>query len=383
MGHARLLARRPAFALSVIGCIAIAIALTATMVAILDTVMHPIIAFPNADRLTHVFARGDGANKAARPADRIDALRAATFIEAMALTTSDYEVVETGQYIDRHHVARVSPNFFAITGFRATDGRVFTASDEVNAAVISESLRRKAFPANASVLGKVIRAGELDFEIIGVVPNTIGVTPSADVWLALPPDALEPGSSIKRVIPLVLFRHGSVPERVSMELKAIAGELERRYGTGRVPFVFAQVPVKQDPAGFLLFHAVLAGAGLIVLIVAGVNVANLLLARALDRRPEHALRLALGAPASALARNAIGESALLAIIGGAAGLFLGIWCIDIAIANAPRDLPWLGTLAPKMSWRVYAYALFASLRSRPSRRSPRCCGSSEPIRARC
>jgi len=141
----------------------------------------------------------------------------------------------------------------------------------------------------------------------------------------------------------------------------IARRFDESYGGGRQPLALRLDSHRRDPQSFRRFHAALAAAGLIVLLVACGNVANLLLARALERRPEHALRLALGATPSAVARVAMMESLILAVLGCVGGVLLAIWCMNIVATFRPTNLHWLGILEPHMSWRVFAYAAAASV----------------------
>ena len=331
------------------------------MAAILDAVKHPVVAFSNADRVVPIFPDGDGANGHASAADRIEILRSGTFIDRLVLTSWRYDLVESGEFSEQIVVGSVSPEFFSIVGLKTKTGRLPTALDENSGVLISELVARQMFPRLSDALSSRIQVGDREMVVVGVAPSARGTMLMADVWQVITPSALEDASKKTWVTPLVLLRSGTTPEALRTELDTIAARLTARYGNGRRPFSFRVGSIKTDPLSFRAFHGVMASAGLIVIIVACANVANLLLARALDRQPEHALRLSLGAPPSALARDAVSESIVLAVVGGVVGLLIGLWAMDLVLASAPRNLNWAGIIMPRMSWRVYAFAFGTSM----------------------
>ena len=226
----RSLRRSPGFTLSAVLCIAIAIALSTSMAAILDAVKHPYVPFREPDRLASV-AHFGGNLRQITQSDWRETLTSASFVEAVTFTAFGHVLVESGHFSDDRLVSFVTPDYFSLLGVAPSSGRFLSAAGE-DEVVISDELRRAAFPGRKSALGSSLVANG---------------------------------------------------------------------------------------------------------------------------------RIALGATPSVVARHAIAESLVLAILGCASGLLLAIWCMNLVTVYRPTGLRWLGILDPHLSWRVFAFAAFASL----------------------
>jgi predicted permease len=252
----------------------------------------------------------------------------------------------------------VSGNYFDMLGVRAIRGRVLHPEDDVKRgghplAVISYSCWQSRFGGDPDIAGKKVKIGGLEYTIVGVTPQAfIGTelvyTPEIFVpvamaeqieqskWLddrgdgnALVVGRLKPGISLKSA---------------QAALNTIVIQLGREY-----PKYDAGVTIVLSPPGmagnFLRgaitgFSAVLMAVAGMVLLIACVNLASLLLARASDRRKETAIRLALGASRSQLLRQLLTESLVLSIAGGAAGILLAWWLNDLVnVWRPPVDVP--------------------------------------------
>ncbi len=252
----------------------------------------------------------------------------------------------------------VSGNYFDLLGVQPIRGRVLHPSDDVNrgghpVAVISYSCWQSRFGSDPEIAGKMVKIGGLEYTITGVTPRAfIGTelvyTPEIFVpiamadqieqnkWLddrnnqnALVVGRLKPGVSVKsaeaavNVIAIQLAReHPKEDAGYSIELSppGMAGNFLRGAITG--------------------FSAVLMAVAGMVLLIACVNLASLLLARATDRRKETAIRLALGASRGQLLRQLMTESVILSIAGGAVGIVLAYWLSDLVnVWRPPVDVP--------------------------------------------
>ena len=351
----RSLWRSPGFTISAVLCIAIAIALSTSMAAILDAVKHPYVPVKEPERLASIAHFGGGSRQITQP-DWRAALGSASFVEAVTFTAFGRVPVESGNFMDDRIVSFVTPDFFPLLGVKPVTGRYVSASAENDAVVISDDFRRAVFPNRKKAIGSPLYANGRSYTVVGVAPAGMGFV---DLWVPFPPS--EGKEWAPRYHPLIRLKKGVTPPAVDAELKAIGKRLDESYGGGTRPIGLRLDTFRPDPQNFRRFHAALAAAGLIVLLVAGGNVASLLLARSLERRPEHVLRIALGATPSIVARNAIAESVLLAIAGCALGVLLAVWCMNVVSAYRPTNLSWLGILDPHLSWRVFAYALVTSL----------------------
>ena len=328
------------------------------MAAILDSVKHPYLPYKEPERLAFVSSYGGGGREIT-VADWREALQSASFVEGMTFTAGAHGLVETGSYSGERLMTLVTPDFFSFLGLKPLSGRFpGTAAADDDAAVISDELRRVAFPGDKSPIGATVSVEDRTYTIVGVAPA--GVDQRSELWLPLA--SYNPSvTSPPRLSPLIRIRAGSSPDAVRQELQQTAKRLDASYGGGPRPVILRLDPQRRDPLRFRPFHAALAAAGLIVLLVAGGNVANLLLARSMERRPEQVLRVALGAKASDVARATLLETLVVAIVGCIVGVLLAIWCMNIVAVYRPTGLQWLGTIDPRLSWRVVAYAAGAAI----------------------
>jgi putative ABC transport system permease protein len=279
---------------------------------------------------------------------------------------------------------RVSHDLLAMLGIHPIVGRHFTADeDQANGpqvALISESLWERSLGRDRAVVGSTLRLNERPYTIVGVVADAAdfgvlqiltraaysrafadrGTRIRVDVWTPLQPN---PKSSPRDTHPMfVLGKLAPSATRQSgqAEMTAITADLERAYkeaNDGRGAFVEPLRDVVFGPVRPALF--VLLGAVGLVLLVASVNVANLLLARGAARAREVAVRLALGAGSLRLARQFLTESVVLSITAGAAGVGLAFLGLRTLVALAPADVPRLNEAA--LDLRVLAFTVGISL----------------------
>ena len=248
-------------------------------------------------------------------------------------------------------------------------GRVYTAGDEGRGAlaVISEGLWERQFGRRDDIAGTEIRVNGTPTEIVGVVPESVRHPIEADLW------ALAPGEVPTSPIPsdgladrevqyfaaLARLAPGVTLSDANAQLRALGERLGQQFPDTNRGESFHVRPladslVSDVRAGLL----VLLGAVACVLLIACANVAGLMLARSLARRRELAVRASLGASRWQLARQLMIESLVLALAGGAAGLVLAVWGVDLLVALAPEGLPRLADV--QLDWRVAASASLAT-----------------------
>ncbi|HVO97626.1 MAG TPA: ABC transporter permease [Bryobacteraceae bacterium] len=272
----------------------------------------------------------------------------------------------------------ISGNYFDLLGVQAIRGRMLHADDDVKRgghplAVISYGCWQRRFAGDPDIAGKKVKINGLDYTIAGVAPKDFIGTEliyTPEIWVplamaeqiehfnwmdtrgnasALVVGRLKPGVSVKTA---------------EAALNAIAAQIGREH-----PKEDAGVSVVLSPPGmagnFLRgaitgFSAVLIVVAGLVLLIACVNIASLLLARASDRRKETAIRLALGASRGQLVRQLLTESIVLSIAGGLAGVILAMWLTDLVnVWTPPIDVPVIPHVA--MDARVLVFAAISSL----------------------
>jgi predicted permease len=272
----------------------------------------------------------------------------------------------------------VSGNYFEMLGVQALRGRLLGPNDDVKrgghpVAVISFSCWQGRFGGDPNVAGQTVKIGGIDYTIVGVTPSAfIGTeliyTPEIFVPMAMA-EQLEQfkwmdnrddsnGLVIGRLKPGVSLKSADAA------INIIATELGREY-----PKNDAGVSIVLSPPGmagnFLRgaitgFSAVLMVVAGMVLLIACVNLASLLLARAADRRKETAIRLALGANRGQLLRQLLTESLVISIVGGAAGIALAYWLNDLVnVWRPPIDVPVIPHVV--MDTRVLLFTAVISL----------------------
>jgi putative ABC transport system permease protein len=357
----RSLRQSPGFVVTAVLTLALALGLTTTMFGVLDAVVHPYVPFRDPDGLYWVFQRQRQTPGAPRTAEGFALLRDGTrSFAAVAGVSYRMSTIQGPSGASSGSVELVTDNLFDVLGVRPHLGRLFReagdAEDE-GGAVLSYETWRRLFAGRRSLEGALISFGDRTAPVIGVLPPGFKYAFASDVWLGGGERLGNP--EFGRISAVVRLKQGVRPEVASAELDALAERVNRERGPG-IGFSYSLRPVRFDPQRLRDFHFAMAGAAIIVLLIACANLANLMLVRGSAKRREIALRMALGATRGAVARQVLAESAIVATGGGALGLLVAIWTMDVAVKRMPQELSFVGILQPHLSWRVYAFALLAA-----------------------
>jgi putative ABC transport system permease protein len=267
---------------------------------------------------------------------------------------------------------RVSADYFRTLGTAPLLGRDFQASDDrhrgPNVAILSDRLWRRRFGADRAIVGKQVRLDDTLYTVIGVMPASFEnvLNTSAEIWAplqydpALPFDGREWGHHLRLIGRL---KAGVSSQPAGNELSVILHSLAQVYAegynsSGGAPDGIVVHPMQGDlTQGVRPALLAVLGAVLLVLLIACVNVANLLLARGSQRSAEFAMRAALGAPQGRLARQLLTESLLLATLGGALGIVVAEAGARALQVLSPPGLPRLSAISVDGGVFLFAFAL--------------------------
>jgi putative ABC transport system permease protein len=353
--------------------LALGIGGTTAIFSVVDAVLLRPLPFAEPDRLVLVwsaskFDRGDHS-----PADFLDYRREARTFDGMAAVMSTSMSLTGDGEPEQLRVQSVSGTFFPLLGVKAMAGRTFVAADdgpeERGAVMLSEGLWKRRYGGRADAIGRVITLSDRRVEIVGIVPETFRFDVPADAWLlgrrGVPHASnmlgdLTTNRDVHIVTVVGRLRQGVTIAAAQSDLEAIAARLARdypAYNTGRSVALEPLASALVGDTSTVLFA--LLGAVTLLLLIASVNVANLLLVRSEGRTLELAMRTALGASRGRLASQILVESLVLAALGGLAGGLLALLGTDALLRLAPADLPRFEEVAIDM--RVLAFASLLTL----------------------
>jgi putative ABC transport system permease protein len=345
----RQLRKAPAFALVTIVTLALGIGATTAIFSLLHAVVLRPLPFPHPERIVQLWRTDHGDDRSLSAAGFLGFREAASFACLAASTSASFNLTGDGAP-ERIIGGRVSAGYFDVFGVRPELGRVFTAAEDrpgrERVVVLSDSLWRQRFAADPRVIGRTFRLNGLSHEVIGVLPPSFELRAvDARLWVPIaftPEQASNFGNSYLHV--LGRLRPGVSRVAAETEVAAIARRLDaldnlspRGRGTRLEPFLDHLL------GGYRQRLLILLGAVGCVLLIACVNVANLLLARGGVRSREIAVRAALGAGRGRIVRQLLTESLVLGLAGGLAGLGLAYAGIRFLVAISPAGVPRLAT----------------------------------------
>ena len=383
----RLLFAERGFAIVVILTLGLAIGANTAIFSVLDSVLLRPAPITGLERMMMVWETDRNSGTTREPAsvpDYLDFLRLGrSFDRLAAFMGAEVNMAPPGGDPVRLAALNVSHQFLPMLGIRPILGRTFTEEEDraggPGVVLISESLWNRFLGRDPSVAGRVLLLDEKPHTIIGVMPDIAdfgilqilssavysrsfadrGAHARVDVWAPLQPDPQSLPRDTHPIFVLGQLRTGATLASARQEMSAIAGELERAYRSNDARGVFVERledvifgPVR--PPLFVLLAAVA-----LVLVVACVNVANLMLARGVVRAREVAVRSALGARRGVLARQFLVESLVLTSIAAGVGTALAFAGIKALLAIAPSDVPRLSSVT--IDVRVLAVTLAAAL----------------------
>src|ERR1700733_10749205 len=300
--------------------------------------------------------------EAVSPADYREFLAQNQAFDQLGAIRSQSSVLTGGEVPERIETAAVSPSVFEILGMHPALGRAFASDEEQpgknRVAIISSGLWRRRFGRDPNILSQTLSLDGGSFTIVGVAPPQFRLPASqSELWIPYTPDPNDflPGNRAHHFLNVLARLKPGIPQaRAQSETRIIAQRLADEYPDTNAGFSVDLVPLREQligdirPPFWMLMAAVLA-----VLLIACVNVAHLLLARAGAREKEFAIRTALGANPSRLVRQLLTESVVLALISGVLGLLIAYWGTWILGKLALTGLPPAKEIT--IDWRVLVF----------------------------
>jgi predicted permease len=376
----RMLQKNPGFSIVTVVTLAIGIgANVATFSVVYGVLLRPL-PFPHPEELVRVFddLRGTNEQDVGMSVPELWDLqdRSGVFEDISAVAPSS-SAVAGGERTVRAESLVTSPDYFALLGAKPQLGRVYTQQDAVpgflEPVVISDGFWRRNYGSDPNIIGRKMRLDNDPYTIVAVMPPGFrhpGRTLNTDVevWIAAGFNALPfpvPAVRSERMLPgaIARLKPGVTLAQAQAQLDGYTAQLSRAYPAeypASARWALRLVAVKEDLVGpqrtelFILFGAV----GF-VLLIACVNIANLLLARSSGRRREIAIRLTMGASRRRLARQLLTESTLLSVISGVVALLTVLLLKNAIVSLAPADIPRLNEV--DVSAGVLSFAFLVSI----------------------
>jgi len=346
----RMLVKQPGFTLVTVITLSLGIGANTAIFSVVNTVLLRPLPYHEPERLAQIWeSKRESGNNVISPDNFLDWQKQAKSFEGLSVYDVWLPALSTTGKTEQIVGISASPNFFSLLGVQPQLGRTFAPDEEKagqdHVVVISHSFWQNRLGGQADVIGQKLTLNQSSYTIVGV---------------------LRPGFRHLRLIfdqPPVIFRPFDVKtvanqraahylsaigrlktgvnlQQAQAEMTALARQLEEAYPETNRDWGVTLVALHQEVTSSIsLILLILQGTVAFVLLIACVNVANLLLSRVVAREREMAVRMALGAGRWQIIRLLLTESASLAILGGAFGLLLAWWGVDLLVSLAPPDLP--------------------------------------------
>ncbi|MGA8027858.1 MAG: ABC transporter permease [Bryobacteraceae bacterium] len=364
----RTLRQKPGFAVVALSTLALGAGATTVMFTVVNGVLLKPLAYPQPERLVtlHEQTQKYGAWSLAY-LNFLDCKRESrSFVSMEAWRNGSGTVSEPG---DAEYVLgrQISSGLFSTLGVDLVRGRPFLPEEDRSGAapvaIIGDHLWQRRFSGNPGAIGARLVFDAKVYTVVGIAPPNFRLSGDADVFTPLGQDT-EPTMQDRAMHPdihvVARLRPGVTPAQAQAELSLIGHRLAEQYPKSNAGHDIAAQPLQQELVGDVRSTLwLLLGAVSLVLLIACVNIASLMLARAVSRERELAMRVALGAGRGRLLRQCLTESAVLALFGGLLGIVLA------KLGTRPFLEFWPGSLPRAeevhIDWRVLLFALCASL----------------------
>lgn len=343
---ARQLRKAPGFTLTVIATLAIGIGANVAVYSSMDAVVLRPLAVPDLDRVVAIAEQQQGGENDSVALANFEDWRSQSrsFEELSAYDMTDRTLTGAGDAA-QVRAAFTTSGFFDALRARAFLGRLpepdefQTGRDAV--AVLNYSFWQTHFGSNANVIGQKMELDQHQYVIIGVLPRTMQYPAGIDILQPLAPTPAQLADRTSHDYRIIgRLRSGVTVEQSQSELRLVAQRLAQTYPATNQGWTVRVEPLLDSVNGDLtpLYYKLIMGATLFVLLVVCANIANLQLARGVTRRPEIAMRSALGATRSRIVRQLFTENILLAVLGAMGGIGFGAAYLQLILISMPARI---------------------------------------------
>src|SRR5262245_12127215 len=342
------LIRSRSYALAAILTMAAGLVATTAVVAVANAVVFRALPYPQADRLFRINASNSDPSSsqllfALSPIEVARLQQARTLEQVEAITPTEMSL-NTGGNPETLKVALVSAGFLRMLGLQPATGRDFTAdedSQQTAVAVLDGGAWVRRFGRDPSVVGRTIQLDGTPYVVIGVSPQ--GYRPllqTVDVYIPLGAKDDPSRQYLRNIMAAARLAPNRTPAEARAEILSIQQQIAKDYPQSHGNFRINFIDLGESLYGSYRSALLILGAAVMSLLLIGcANVANLTLCRVLDRRGEFALRASLGASRASIVRGQLTETAIICVVGAAAGLLLTWWLLPVILAVYPAAIP--------------------------------------------
>ena len=347
---ARLLLKSPGFTITAILVLGFGIGVNTAIFSLINAVLIKPLPYSQPDRLVKIEMphRGEAAGGLDYP-DYREICASQHSFDWLAARFGDFLDLSGIGSAERLKVDFVSPSMFKVTGKPFILGRPFTEKEDIphgpQVAVLSERFWRTRFNSDPHVIGRSLTLSDQSFQVIGVVPAQVDDwhPPHTDIYLPINTVTIFGYFLYKRDSRWVGFfgrlKNGINLTQAQQDVDVIFSNIASQYPDTDKGYVLRLVPVLDSMVRSYSSTIWLLGAAVgCLLLISSANVANLLLAKAIERRKEISIRAALGASRLRLVGQLLIENTYLSLLGGIVGLFVAVWAIEAIKALSPQDL---------------------------------------------
>jgi len=342
----RNLINRPGFTAIAVITLALGIGANSAIFSTINALLLKPLSFPDLDRVVTIWdkapSRGVEHNEVAM-ANYLDWRAQNHSFEQLALERWWSTNLTGGDSPERVQGFLVTANFFDVLGIKPTKGRNFSAEENQPGkdavAIITDSLWQRRFGSDPNIINKTITTNGIARTVIGVLPVGFNYPKGAEIYapVSLTPELMKSRQNHSYYV-IGRLRPGVSVRSAQADIDTITERLSTQYPATNIGLGATVYPVVADTVRMYDTALwVMMGAVAFVLLIACANVANLMLARATGRQKEIALRAALGASRWRIVRQLLVESMIIALIGGACGVLVGFWGIDLLRASNPGE----------------------------------------------